>query len=110
MIRAKIYIILEILWVLIIPLIWITPHFKNILIVILLFNILLRMLLYKSKKKMLDNTICNSKSILDRVIFNIFMTDYERKFKLKTDWILDKEEISKKYNLPGQKTKFKEDK
>ena len=95
----KLFLLIEILFYLTIPLIWILE--TNPLVTYLLIgNISIRLICYKTKKKITDNR-CECPNILNRINFNVFMSREEQQLKLRTDWILDIEKIKERLNMKG---------
>jgi len=108
MIKEKIYLFLEIVFYLTIPLFFISNFQYHIYIIsiLLISNIIIRLFMYKTHKRINENS-CGCPLVIDRVIYNVFMSDEEKKLKKKTDWVLDLNKISERYNLKNQKTIIK---
>ena len=99
MIKGKIYLINEIIFVL--SMIFVIYNdielFDYIGLVIEIITMIIMILMYKTKKKMFDNYKTGyPKNSYKNIIFNVFMSKEEKDLKLRTDWVLDKEKIRKK--------------
>ena len=58
--------------------------------------------MYKVRIRMYDNINTNYiKKHYKNVIYNVFMSSEEKTLKDKTDWILEIDEIKKKYTYEG---------
>jgi len=63
-------------------------------------TLILSLFTKKIKNKMYDNKKTGyPRNSHKNVLFNVFMTEKEKELKLKTDWILNIEQIKKRYNV-----------
>ena len=97
MTSGKIYILIDIItFISIIS--FLVFSFNYINITIYLLSVIVKLSMYKVRRKMYDNSKTNyKKKSYKNIVYNVFMSEEEKKLKEKTDWVLDLEKIREKY-------------
>jgi len=105
MFLGKIYILLDLISVISLISFFIFP-FNYINITIYLSSIMIKLSMFKVRKKMYDNSKTKYKKYSGKnIVYNVFMSEKEKELKHDTDWILDLEKIMKKYTYENLDSK-----